>query len=642
MPTQILGVTFTNKAADEMKERIEALTGINTKLFNISTFHSLGLKILRESGTVAGFDAKWQIIDDSDQKKIVQRLIKDHSKYYSNEKRDFILKKINHAKMNLCYPNNPYLLDQRGFEQFDIDIFTAYFKYQKEKKIWDYEDLVSMAVKLLQNHENSCSKYRQRFKYVLVDEFQDTNPNQYELIRTLAQNHKNITVVGDDDQAIYSWRGASIRFLAEFEQDFPGTKILKLEQNYRSTPNILNFANKIIAHNMSRKPKAMWTEKKVGNPVILMPTRSKEDEAEKISDLVQRLKHISPDLLPLAILYRINSQSLAFEQEFLKKSIPFKIIKGIRFFDRKEIKDSIALLKLTINLDDDTAFLRILDFLPLGIGSKSVEILLKLSRTNQLSLFQTLKLHMQDKFQAKELFSRIEQLNQNLDQFKLSEILSMLLQHSHYREVLKNKREDNRLLNIEELLEFIRKWESNNRDGPISGFFDHIYLDRGEQKQKVKADAFLLTMHNAKGLEFPTVVVSGVNGIYLPFFLRKGVLEVEEERRLFYVASTRAKSQLFLSAGSNKPSPFLSTMDYSLFTTLGSPEDLPHYLKSGEKGMISENYSKTDQDNIKLVEHPIFGRGKIINEIDQNKLYIDFFSKGEKLIDTSLINLKFL
>jgi len=392
---------------------------------------------------------------------------------------------------------------------------------------------------------------------------------------------------------------------------------------------------------MSRKPKSMWTEKKTGNPVLLLPSRSKEEEAEKIADLIQRLKQVSPGIFPMAILYRINSQSLSLEQEFVKKSIPFKIIKGIRFFDRKEIKDSLALLRITINLDDDNSFLRVLDFLPLGIGNKSLEVLLRLSTEHQLSLFQTLKSHLGEKFQAKDLFSHIEELHQNQDQFKLAEILSLLLQHSGYREVLKNKREDSRLFNIDELLEFIRKWESNHPDSPVSDLFDHISLDRGDQNDQTNADVFLLTMHNAKGLEFPTVMVSGVNGTYLPFFLRRGVFEVEEERRLFYVASTRAQSQLLISTGSNKPSPFLSTMNYSLFSTLNSPDDLIYYLQA-QPNITEENTRKKIRDEVKLVEHPIFGRGRILNEIDQHKLYIDFFSKGEKLIDTSLINLKFL
>ncbi|MCP4148203.1 MAG: UvrD-helicase domain-containing protein, partial [bacterium] len=539
-PYNILGVTFTNKAANEMKSRIQDLTNIDGKYFNISTFHSLGLRILRESGKNAGFDGEWQVTDDKDQKKILERIIKENFSYFTNDMRDDVKRKISFAKMDLNYPNNKEALLERGFTDDEVKIFAHYFNYQKKQRLWDYEDLISLPVKILQNNDEIRHKYESKFRYVLVDEFQDTNPNQYELITLIAGKHKNITIVGDDDQAIYSWRGASIRFLFNYEQDFPGAHIVKLEQNYRSTPQVLEFANSLITKNSMRRDKELWTDKKDGNPVYVLNTRSKEDEAGTAADFIVRLKEEKPDLFPVAVLYRINSQSLALETEFSRRGIDFKILKGQRFFDRKEIKDSLSLFKLAINSNDDISFLRVVDFLSLGIGNKSLQSLTTTSREKNLSLFETLKQYAPDKYKSRDLFRAIDELNKKQGELKYSHILTSLLKRSGYLEILENKGEQSRLLNIDELLEFVKKWEDANPREKIGELMDSISLDSGEQKENHNVSVFLLTMHNAKGLEFPTVLVVGVNPTYMPFFLRKGRAELEEERRCLYVACTRA------------------------------------------------------------------------------------------------------
>jgi len=636
-PFNLLGVTFTNRAKNEMKDRIKSLTGIESNLFNISTFHSLGLRILRESGAALGFDSEWQIIDDRDRKKIIENIIKESFNYFTNDMRESIRLKINSSKMNLVYPNNTDILYDKGFDEDEIKIFSLYYKLQKENKIWDYEDLISFAVKLLQNHENIKLKYNMKFKYVVVDEFQDTNPNQYELIKLIAQKNNRITVVGDEDQAIYSWRGASIRFLLDFENDFSGTKIVKLEQNYRSTPQILNFANNLINKNLYRRKKLMWSERKNGNIVYLLNSTSKEDEAEKVADLIIKLNQIKPEILPVAILYRINSQSLAFESEFLKRNVKFKIIKGIRFFDRKEVKDSIALLKWSININDNISFIRIMDFLPIGIGSKSLDLLIKKSREQNLSLFVTLKRHYPDKFNAKTLFKKVFDINKNKKKFSFSEILQLVLDHSNYIDFLKDKGEESKVLNIKELIAFIKKWELMNKKGEFTDLLDAISLNSNEKKEKIKEKAYLLTMHNAKGMEFKTVIVAGVNSSYMPFFLRKGRAEIEEERRLLYVASTRAINQLIISLGSERPSRFLFDTNYKLYKSVYSTDELIHYIS--DKEIAVTEVLKQEE---KYIEHPIFGKGKIINKINKEKYLIDFDSKGEKIIDTSIVKINFL
>jgi DNA helicase-2/ATP-dependent DNA helicase PcrA len=651
-PRSILGVTFTNKAAEEMKTRVKTLIHIDSSPFNISTFHSLGLRILRESGSASGFDSQWQVIDDHEQKKIIERLLKENFNYYTSDMREALIKKINFAKMDLNYPNNKEYLYQIGFLEDEVTAFSLYFNYQKENKLWDYEDLVSLPVKLLQVNEDLREKYSMRFKYILVDEFQDTNPNQYELLKLIAGVQKNITVVGDDDQAIYSWRGASIRFLFNFESDFPGTFTIKLEQNYRSTPQVLDFTNQLIAQNTTRRRKSMWTRKSPGRPVFIFESKSKEDEAVKIAELVLRMKEDKQDLFPLAILYRINSQSLAFETEFTRRDINFKIIKGLRFFDRKEIKDSLALLKIAFNPNDDISFLRVIDFLPLGIGPKTLDELTKRSKENHISLFTALKDYSADKFRARALFPAIFKMHREIkgkkgkSKLKVAEILFFLLKTSGYQKILEDKGGNTRRLNIDELVEFIKNWEKNNPTEFFNQLLDRIGLDPGPQEAS-EADptqVYLLTMHNAKGLEFPTVFIAGVNPTYVPFFMTKGDAEIEEERRLFYVAATRAIKQLVISVGSEKRSPFLSSINLSLYSIAYTIDDIlgpqvPRVQKNRLRGIMAESSRNVEE---KYLEHPVFGRGKVIEAIGENKYIVEFVNKGQKTIDTSIVPVTFL
>jgi DNA helicase-2/ATP-dependent DNA helicase PcrA len=643
-PKNILGVTFTNKAAKEMKNRVEALTNIDARWLNISTFHSLGLRLLREFGSVSGFDSQWQVIDDRDQRKIIEKIIKENYSSYTSDMREELTRKIVTAKMELNYPNNKEYLYQLDFGEDEIGIFSLYYNFQKQNKLWDYEDLISLPVKMLQANESLREKISGRFKYVVVDEYQDTNPNQYELLWLIAGDHKNITVVGDDDQAIYSWRGASIRFLFNFESDFPGAHIVKLEQNYRSTPQVLDFANQLIAQNTARRPKAMWTKENPGSPVFILETRSKEDEAAKVADLIVRLKEERPDLFPLAVLYRINSQSLTFETEFTRRNIDFKILKGQRFFDRKEIRDSLALLRLAFNPDDDISFLRVIDFLPLGIGPKTVAELTKLAEKNDISMFSALKQYSTDKFNARKIFPGIYNIHREIDQLMVSEVLSLLLKKSGYLEALENKNEESRLLNIDELLDFIKKWEEQDPNESFQQLMDRISLEAGPQEEDSNTTpVFLLTMHNAKGLEFPTVIAAGINMTFMPFFKSKGEAELEEERRLFYVAATRAIRQLVVSIGSEQRSRFLSGINLSLYSIAYTIEEIlePHVPRV-QKNRLRGFLANSDKAEEKYIDHPVFGRGKIIESLENNRYVVEFLNRGQKTIDASVVPVTFL
>ncbi len=637
-PLNILGVTFTNKAANEMKERVTGITGIDPFLFNISTFHSLGLKILREAGVKSGYGTDWAIGDDKDQKKIVGSIIKEKFSYFTSDMVDDTVKKINRAKMNLFYPNNRDMLFRKGFTEDEAEIFSQYWEHQKKNKRWDFEDLISLPVLILSGDKKAREMYRSRFKYVLVDEFQDTNPNQYELIRLIASSHGAITVVGDDDQAVYSWRGANIRFMTDFKEDFKGARTMKMERNYRSTREILDFANTLIRRNKFRQVKEMWTDRVSGNPVTLMLVSSKESEAEQVADMIEHYSREDPSMFPLAILYRINSQSFPFESVFQKRGIDYRIVKGLRFFDRKEIKDSVSLLRLALNLEDDVSFLRVIDFLPLGIGPKSLEQIRVRSNEKGLSLMNSLKKYFPDKFNSKPFFEKICKVSSGNKNRGISDLLQMLLDDSGYTGYLKDRREEDRLLNIDELLDFIKKWEvESDEKKDIHELLDRLSLESGRGKDSNSEKVLLLTMHNSKGLEYPTIVVAGVNNTYMPFFMRKEKMEIEEERRLMYVASTRAINRLVISTGGVRESEFLLetglnnvNVAYSFGELLrsisGMAPDKPH----------SESHSEM------MVEHPVFGMGAVLKKTDETKYLVDFKEKGEKLIDTSIVKLKFL
>jgi len=418
-----------------------------------------------------------------------------------------------------------------------------------------------------------------------------------------------------------------------------------LEQNYRSTQQVLDFANNLIKCNKTRRGKSMWTRQK-GNPVFVLPTISKEDEAEKTGQLINRLKDECPDLFPMAILYRINSQSLAFETEFIKQDIDFKILKGQPFFQRKEIKDSLALLKLALNIADDTSFLRVVDSLPLGIGDKTLDILRQIAREKEIPYFQALKRFVPEKFKAKSLFTGIERINGELESYTYSGILEKLIESSGYKEYLENRREESRLMNIQELIEFIRKFEEENPGESFNILTDRINLDSAAKEDDNEASVYLLTMHNAKGMEFPSVVVAGINSSYMPFFLRKEQEEIEEERRLFYVAATRAGKQLVVSTGSQRPSDFWKGIKKPLYTTVYSLDTLISHIApsnhSGRPASISEFKPGRFSPEERQVEHPMFGRGKILKSLGNKKYIIHFIDKGEKVIDASIVKLEFL
>ena len=638
-PEEILGVTFTNRAAREMRERIESLTGIPSRSFRISTFHALGLSILRETLGMVGLSGEWQVMDDNDQKRLVDAICRLRNLEKTADEKDDFRRRMGMAKMGLLYPQSRTVLEEeQGWSSADVDLFAAYQQQLQDARLWDYEDLISLPVLLFRQRPDILCRYQERYRYCLVDEFQDTNPNQYALIHMLASQHQNITVVGDDDQAIYSWRGANVRFLFEFERDFPTVRTVKLEQNYRSSPRILSFANRLIQNNRQRKDKTMWTDRQEGEPIILLRTRSREEEAAQIADLILFLRKHHPEWLPLAVLYRINAQSLHFETEFLSRGISFRILKGQRFFDRKEVRDALALLRLALQPEDDLAFRRVVEALPLGIGSKTLDLLAQQAAEAHASLWQTLVSQHPQKVKSKEGLMAIHRLQQSPPE-TFADLLEQLFVSSGLQAYLEERREDGRILNVRELVAFIRDWEQHTPDPSFTALTDLISLDSSEADTDESLDAYLLTMHNAKGMEFPSVASVGTNPSYLPFFLRKGSSEIEEERRLFYVSTTRAIDFLVISAGAPQISAFMADVPLGAYRS---------YCSAAE--WISEQRGETPQARTSgapppsetatiWVHHPFFGKGRLLQEVDRNRVLVHFEQKGEKLIDTSIVKL---
>ncbi len=616
-PANILALTFTNKAANEMKERVEKLVNLPAHKFNITTFHSLGAVILRENGSHLGFSRNWQIIDENEQSSILKKICSELNLSIRN-----IQYLINNAKINLLFVQDREKLIESGFSAEELRVFEHYSAYLQKNMLWDFEDLISYSYLLLKNFPEVCNSYSKRFAFILVDEYQDTNPNQYQLLKLLAGNCRQITVVGDDDQAIYSWRGARIEYLLNFEKDFPQTKIIKLEQNYRTTASIIKLANLVISENLKRHPKTMWTENESGWPPFFISTASQESEAEEITSFIKRLKVSRPELFPVAILMRTNSQTLQFEKKFTENNLDFKILRGIGFFQRKEIKDLLSLLFFVNNPELDIYFKRAIQNFPLGIGEKKLSALENESAKNGCSLFaayQTLSASAKQNETMQKLLS-LKEKNATFSQ-QLTEIIEI----TDFYKKMSEHQDWERWENVLTLIEYIKNWEQANSD--LNELSDLISLESMPREKIKKSDVYLVTMHSSKGLEFPTVIIAGACSHFLPLaYFNRNWQHLEEERRLFYVSITRAQKLLVISQGGSSP---------TIFLTYQCRNNLQHVKNIDE--IINILNQKEQKDNENYLLHPIFGQGKILKKISSTKLLISFDS-GEKIIDLTILN----
>lgn len=586
-PWNILAITFTNKAANEMKERVEALVGNAINDIWLGTFHSICVRILRKFIDRLGYDTSFIIFDTTDQKTLMKQVLKElnvDSKMFSEKS---VLSDISNAKNEMIEPEQ-YKLMYGGDYRKDI-IAKCYELYQKKLKdnnAIDFDDIINYTIRILQNNSDVLDYYASKFKYILVDEYQDTNKAQFTLISTLANKYKNITAVGDSDQSIYRFRGADITNILNFERDFPGTKIVKLEQNYRCTQNILKAANEVIKNNGDKYGKRLWTENEEGNlPNIFCG----EDEYEEASYVVEEINHLRRaeymKYSDFAVLYRMNSQSRAIEDVLRREDIPYKIIGGLKFYERKEIKDAIAYLRLIANSSDNISFARIINEPKRGIGKTSLDNIQKIADENSISMYEVVK-HAEQYMpklvnSTKAFVDTIEELKGLVYQeTDVSEIIKQTLKKTGYTDALKLENTieaQSRIENLEELLTVAMEFEKESADKSLQEFLNGISLSSDTDNIEESDDMVtLMTLHSAKGLEYPAIFLVGLEEGIFPGNLSMGSEEdIQEERRLFYVGITRAKRYLYVtfakkrtifgSTSYNPPSRFVNEIPKELF-----------------------------------------------------------------------------
>ena len=563
-PWNILAITFTNKAANEMKERITKLIGENANNMWIGTFHSICVRILRKYIDRIGFNSDFVIFDTSDQRTLIKQCIKQMNlddKIFTDRS---VLAEISNAKNEMLTPMQ-YNLRTNGEirKQKIAGVYEIYQRKLKENNALDFDDIINSTIQILTENPDVLEYYSEKFKYVLVDEYQDTNKAQFTLITLLSGRYGNITVVGDNDQGIYSFRGADITNILNFEKDFPGTKIIKLEQNYRSTKAILNAANAVIKHNEKKYEKNLWTEQEEGH----LPTVSRLDnEYEEANFIVEQINRLRREeyykYADFTVLYRMNAQSRSIEDILRRENIPYKMIGGLKFYERKEIKDAIAYLRLIHNQADNLSLQRIINEPKRGIGQTSMEKIENYANVNNISMYEVIKNAEQYGLNkvflnSREFIATIEELSQKKGGMLISEILKEVLNKTGYTKALElenTAQAESRLENLDEFLTVAMEFEEENAENSLAEFLESITLASDiDGMEETEDSVTLMTLHSAKGLEFPVVFLIGMEEGLFPSYRSIGEKrELEEERRLCYVGITRAKEYLYLTCAKQR------------------------------------------------------------------------------------------
>ena len=563
-PWDILAITFTNKAANEMKERIANLVGDDAKDIWMGTFHSICVRILRRFIDRIGFDSSFIIFDTSDQRTLVKACMKDlaiDDKLFNDRS---VLSEISNAKNEMLEPEQYTARANSDFRKEKIaTVYELYQKRLKENNAIDFDDIINYTIKILMENPDILEYYANKFKYVLVDEYQDTNKAQFTLVTLLASKNGNITVVGDNDQGIYSFRGADISNILNFERDFPGTRIIKLEQNYRCTGNILKAANNVIKNNEVKYKKELWTQNEEGNLPKVYQADNEYDEATYIVTQIEHLKREEYyKYSDFAVLYRMNTQSRAIEDILRRENIPYKIVGGLKFYERKEIKDIIAYLRLIQNSADNLSLKRIINEPKRGIGKTSLEKVELLAEQNETSMYEIIK-HA-DQYglnrvylNSREFINTIEELKDKKDKLVISELIKTTLKKTGYTKALEEENTieaENRIENLEEFLTVAIEFEEEYAENSLSQFLEGITLSSDiDNVEEAEDSVTLMTLHSAKGLEFPVVFLVGMEeGIFPGYKSISEPKELEEERRLCYVGITRAKEYLYLTCSKQR------------------------------------------------------------------------------------------
>lgn len=685
-PYNILAVTFTNKAAKEMKSRIAKLLKLSdnfgsfeTNLPWMGTFHSICVRILREHAGELGYKTSFAIYDGDDQLTAVKKIMKEHHIDPKQYHPQAVRSHISGAKNELI--DAKHYQEMAHINDFSAMVSLVYIDYQKllkDNNAMDFDDLIMNTVMLLEKYPEIRREYQEKFQYILIDEYQDTNQAQYTLVMLLTNQKNNICVVGDDAQSIYSWRGATIRNILEFEKDFKNTKVIKLEQNYRSTKNILAAADQVIAKNSGQKKKKLWTENPQGEKLTIYQAQNELDEARFVAEEILKIKENNElDLKDFAILYRTNAQSRTIEEMLLKYNIHYRIVGGLKFYERKEIKDVLAYLKVIVNPTDILSLSRIINTPPRGITKNTINSLEVIAREYSMNIWEVISKIANDNNGIRELaenhinaraiksliafFNFITEWQGKMTKNNPSEFLVEIINKSGYRDWLNDKsiEGETRLENLQELLTVLEKYNNFEAEEGIRLFLEEVALitdiDNFDENENV---ATLMTLHSAKGLEFPVVFMVGMEENLFPH--ARSIMEaaeMEEERRLCYVGITRAKKFLYLTYAQlrnifgntqiNPPSRFLADIPGELIREVGESKKKTSILKNptlgirsnkmGQKIVLDEDWGIFKSGDI--VTHPKFGRGRIV-QIQGGIIKVGFESGGIKSLAAAIAPLK--
>ena len=669
-PYEILAITFTNKAAKEMKSRVEGLVGDVANRIWLSTFHSFCAKFLRfELDNFLGYNSNFTIYDTSDSQAVIKAALKAlnlDDKYYPV---GAMIAAISDAKNKLLFASDFRKQARDFYQQKVADVYEYYERELRKNNALDFDDLLLVAVKLLQSNEAVLDKYSKRFRYVMIDEYQDTNHAQYLLAKLLASHWKNIAVVGDADQSIYAWRGADIQNILDFEKDYPNCTSIKLEQNYRSTKIILDAANAVIENNEGRPKKNLWTDKTEGDKIQHFTAQSEHEEAAFIGDTIAKKHDIhGVPYGDMAILYRTNAQSRVLEEALIKRALPYTMVGGTKFYDRKEIKDVLAYLRVLYNPFDDLSLLRIINVPKRSIGATTVAKLQDYARANGTSLFMTLtQLHLVDTIKGKtkekleEFGILIFTLVAEMEDKTVLDILESILDRTGYLAQLEEStdpQDQARAENIGELLSVAKDFQDTNPNGTVEDFLEQVALvndvDSFEQEE---SKVTLMTLHAAKGLEFPIVFLGGLEeGLFPHSRTLMNPEEIEEERRLAYVGITRAEKELYISNATTRtvfgrtssylPSRFIDEIPEELVDGLRAKRKVPDDIKRHvpqHMSVTSRPVTKPIVRNEVIADwkvgdtaiHSKWGNGKVINVAGEGagmKLTIEFPTQGVRVV----------
>ena len=693
-PYHIMAITFTNKAAGEMRERIDDMVGFGSESVWVSTFHSTCVRILRRYIDRLGYDTNFTIYDADDQKSVMKDICKRLEIDTKIHKEKTFLSVISSAKDELI---DPIEFETRAVGDYNkrrqAEVYKEYQKVLRQNNALDFDDLIFKTVELFKLDKEVLASYQERFRYIMVDEYQDTNTAQFELIRLLASKYKNLCVVGDDDQSIYKFRGANIYNILNFEKHFPDATVIKLEQNYRSTQNILDAANSVIANNVGRKDKALWTDNGRGEKISFEQLESGYEEADYIArDIASKVRKGEYTYKDSAILYRTNAQSRLFEERFIVSNIPYKIVGGVNFYSRKEVKDILAYLKTIDNGRDDLAVKRIINVPKRGIGTTSINKVTNFALENEIPFYHALRMASDipglgkaaEKIRPFVLF--IQSMRAKLENgYTLTQLILDVLETTGYVEELEaegTEEAQERIENIDELISKISSYEEGEEHPTLSGFLEEVALIADVDSLEENGDyVVLMTLHSAKGLEFPNVYLAGMEDGLFPSYMSitsdDATNELEEERRLAYVGITRAKEHLTITAARsrmirgetqfNRVSRFVKEIPSHLLggtiyepKTAESPVQDSEYQRakkafrspvytpvSNQRAFASANTAKASLDYGvgDRVRHIKFGDGEVMAVIEGGRDYevtVDFDKAGTKKMFASFAKLKIL